>query len=106
MSIENLVKITTIVSNEADIAAAHSGRTAVLGSHKPFPAGRAFVHGIGQADRWGSGRGAGTMRFAESISGGVSSRRVEVRRDPNLADKGCRKVPDCPGGLLPFRQTL
>ena len=35
MDIENLVKITTIVRNEADIPAVRSGRAAVLGSHKP-----------------------------------------------------------------------
>jgi 2-iminobutanoate/2-iminopropanoate deaminase len=35
MTIENLVKITTIVPNPADIAAVRSGREAVLGSHKP-----------------------------------------------------------------------
>jgi enamine deaminase RidA (YjgF/YER057c/UK114 family) len=35
MGIENLVKTTTIVRNEADIPAVRSGRAAVLGSHKP-----------------------------------------------------------------------
>jgi 2-iminobutanoate/2-iminopropanoate deaminase len=35
MTIENLVKITMIVPNPADIAAVRSGREAVLGSHKP-----------------------------------------------------------------------
>ncbi len=35
MTIETLVKTTTIVPNEADIAALRSGREAVLGSHKP-----------------------------------------------------------------------
>ena len=35
MGTENLVKVTTIVPNEADIPAVRSGRTAVLGTHKP-----------------------------------------------------------------------
>lgn len=35
MGIENLVKITTIVPNPADVAAVRAGRAAVLGSHRP-----------------------------------------------------------------------
>jgi enamine deaminase RidA (YjgF/YER057c/UK114 family) len=35
MGIENLVKITTIVRNEADAAAVRSGRATVLGAHRP-----------------------------------------------------------------------
>jgi 2-iminobutanoate/2-iminopropanoate deaminase len=35
MGVENLIKTTTIVPNQADIAAVRSGREAVLGSHKP-----------------------------------------------------------------------
>ena len=35
MGIENLVKITTIVRNAADIAAVRAGRAAVLGTHRP-----------------------------------------------------------------------
>lgn len=35
MEIENLVKITTIVCNPADIASVRAGRTAVLGAHRP-----------------------------------------------------------------------
>jgi aldehyde:ferredoxin oxidoreductase len=35
MDIENLVKITTIVRDEADISAVRTGRAALLGSHKP-----------------------------------------------------------------------
>jgi enamine deaminase RidA (YjgF/YER057c/UK114 family) len=35
MDIKNLVKITTIVRNEADIPAVRTGRAAVLGSYKP-----------------------------------------------------------------------
>jgi 2-iminobutanoate/2-iminopropanoate deaminase len=35
MGVENLVKITTIVRNPADIAAVRAGRAAVLGAHKP-----------------------------------------------------------------------
>jgi enamine deaminase RidA (YjgF/YER057c/UK114 family) len=35
MGIGNLVKVTTIVRNEADIPAVRSGRAAVLGAHKP-----------------------------------------------------------------------
>ena len=35
MGIENLVKITTIVRDQADVAAVRAGRSAVLGTHKP-----------------------------------------------------------------------
>jgi 2-iminobutanoate/2-iminopropanoate deaminase len=35
MEIENLVKITTIVHNPADIASVRAGRAAVLGTHRP-----------------------------------------------------------------------
>ena len=35
MDIENLVKITTIVCNQADAAAVRAGRATVLGSHRP-----------------------------------------------------------------------
>ena len=35
MDIENLVKITTIVRNPADIAKVRAGRAAVLGTHRP-----------------------------------------------------------------------
>jgi 2-iminobutanoate/2-iminopropanoate deaminase len=35
MAIENLVKITTIVREPADIAAVRAGRTEVLGTHRP-----------------------------------------------------------------------
>jgi hypothetical protein len=35
MDIENLVKITIIVRNEADIPAVRTGRAAVLGLHSP-----------------------------------------------------------------------
>ena len=35
MGIENLVKITTIVRNQSDVAAVRAGRSAVLGTHKP-----------------------------------------------------------------------
>jgi len=35
MSIENLVKITTIVRDPADIAAVRAGRASVLGNHRP-----------------------------------------------------------------------
>ena len=35
MGIENLVKITTIVPNPADVAAVRAGRAAVLGDHRP-----------------------------------------------------------------------
>lgn len=35
MGIENLVKITTIVPNHADVAAVRAGRAAVLGDHRP-----------------------------------------------------------------------
>jgi 2-iminobutanoate/2-iminopropanoate deaminase len=35
MQIENLVKITTIVCNAADIASVRAGRAAVLGTHRP-----------------------------------------------------------------------
>ena len=35
MGIGNLVKVTTIVPNEADIPSVRSGRTAVLGARKP-----------------------------------------------------------------------
>jgi 2-iminobutanoate/2-iminopropanoate deaminase len=35
MGIENLVKITTIVRNQADVAAVRAGRSAVLGQHRP-----------------------------------------------------------------------
>jgi 2-iminobutanoate/2-iminopropanoate deaminase len=35
MGIENLVKITTIVRDQADIAAVRAGRAAVLGTHRP-----------------------------------------------------------------------
>src|ERR1700750_2753266 len=44
MTIENLIKITTIVPNPADIPAVRSGREAVLGSHKP--AGTLIVGGL------------------------------------------------------------
>ncbi len=59
MGIENLVKTTTIVRNEADIPAARSGRAAVLGTHKPAntlivgglsnPAWKVVVEGIAVA---------------------------------------------------------
>ena len=35
MEIENLVKITTIVRDPADVAKVRAGRAAVLGTHKP-----------------------------------------------------------------------
>lgn len=35
MGIENLVKITTIVRNQADVAAVRAGRATVLGTHRP-----------------------------------------------------------------------
>src|SRR6266513_2820472 len=35
MEIENLVKITTIVRDAADVAKVRAGRGAVLGAHKP-----------------------------------------------------------------------
>ena len=35
MEIGNLVKITTIVRNPADIASVRAGRAAVLGAHRP-----------------------------------------------------------------------
>jgi 2-iminobutanoate/2-iminopropanoate deaminase len=35
MEIENLVKITTIVCNPADIASVRAGRASVLGAHQP-----------------------------------------------------------------------
>ena len=35
MGIENLVKITTIVPNHADVGAVRAGRAAVLGNHRP-----------------------------------------------------------------------
>ena len=35
LGIENLVKITTIVRNPADIASVRTGRAAVLGTHRP-----------------------------------------------------------------------
>jgi 2-iminobutanoate/2-iminopropanoate deaminase len=35
MGIENLVKITAIVCNPADIASVRAGRAAVLGTHQP-----------------------------------------------------------------------
>ena len=35
MGIENLVKITTIVPNPADIPAVRAGRASVLGDHRP-----------------------------------------------------------------------
>lgn len=35
MGIENLVKITTIVANHADVAAVRAGRAVVLGNHRP-----------------------------------------------------------------------
>ncbi len=35
MGIENLVKITTIVPNHADVPAVRAGRAAVLGDHRP-----------------------------------------------------------------------
>ena len=47
MDIKNLVKITTIVRNEADIPAVRTGRAAVLGSHKP--ASTLIVGGLSNA---------------------------------------------------------
>ncbi len=44
MEIENLVKITTIVRDPADVAKVRAGRAAVLGSHKP--ASRLVVGGL------------------------------------------------------------
>jgi enamine deaminase RidA (YjgF/YER057c/UK114 family) len=35
MDAENLVKITTIVRNPADVASLRAGRAAVLGTHRP-----------------------------------------------------------------------
>jgi len=35
LGLENLVKITTIVCNPADIAAVRAGRASVLGEHRP-----------------------------------------------------------------------
>jgi 2-iminobutanoate/2-iminopropanoate deaminase len=35
MEIENLVKITTIVRDPSDVAAARAGRATVLGTHRP-----------------------------------------------------------------------
>ena len=35
MEIENLVKITTIVRNLADVASVRAGRASVLGAHRP-----------------------------------------------------------------------
>jgi enamine deaminase RidA (YjgF/YER057c/UK114 family) len=35
MEIENLVKITTIVRDQEDVAKVRAGRAAVLGTHKP-----------------------------------------------------------------------
>jgi 2-iminobutanoate/2-iminopropanoate deaminase len=35
MEIENLVKITTIVRNPADVASVRAGRASVLGTHRP-----------------------------------------------------------------------
>jgi enamine deaminase RidA (YjgF/YER057c/UK114 family) len=35
MGIENLVKITTIVRDQADVPAVRAGRASVLGSHRP-----------------------------------------------------------------------
>jgi enamine deaminase RidA (YjgF/YER057c/UK114 family) len=59
MEIENLVKITTIVRNPADVAKVRAGRAAVLGTHKPAstlvvgglsnPAWRVEVEGIAVA---------------------------------------------------------
>ena len=47
MHIGNLVKITTIVRDEADIPAIRTGRAAVLGSHKP--ASTLIVGGLSNA---------------------------------------------------------
>ena len=47
MDIKNLVKITTIVRDEADISAVRTDRAAVLGSHKP--ASTLIVGGLSNA---------------------------------------------------------
>ena len=47
MGIENLVKITTIVCNPADIAAVRAGRASVLGEHRP--ASTLIVGGLANA---------------------------------------------------------
>jgi 2-iminobutanoate/2-iminopropanoate deaminase len=47
MRIENLVKITTIVCNPADIAAVRAGRASVLGEHRP--ASTLIVGGLSNA---------------------------------------------------------
>ena len=59
MGIENLVKITTIVRNSADIPAVRAGRAAALGAHRPAstpivgglsnPAWKVEVEGIAAA---------------------------------------------------------
>jgi 2-iminobutanoate/2-iminopropanoate deaminase len=48
MGIANLVKITTIVRNPADIAAVRAGRTEVLGAHRP--ASTLIVGGLSNPD--------------------------------------------------------
>jgi 2-iminobutanoate/2-iminopropanoate deaminase len=47
MGIENLVKITTIVCNPADIAAVRAGRASVLGAYRP--ASTLIVGGLSNA---------------------------------------------------------
>jgi len=59
MEIENLVKITTIVRDPADVAKVRAGRAAVLGTHRRAstliigglsnPAGKVEVEGIAVA---------------------------------------------------------
>jgi 2-iminobutanoate/2-iminopropanoate deaminase len=44
MDIENLVKITTIVRNPADVAKVRAGRAAVLGTHRA--AGTLIIGGL------------------------------------------------------------
>jgi 2-iminobutanoate/2-iminopropanoate deaminase len=64
MGIENLVKITTIVRDQADVATVRAGRATVLGTHRPAstlivgglsnPAWKVEVEGVAVA--WRSGR--------------------------------------------------
>ena len=54
MEIENLVKITTIARDPADVAKVRAGRAAVLGTHKP--ASTLIVGGLSNPDLESRGR--------------------------------------------------
>ena len=66
MEIENLVKITTIVRDPADIARCGLAAKAVLGTHRP--ASTLIVGGLGQPGLEGRGRGHRSRLIALSLT--------------------------------------